>query len=357
MRDETTAPVLDPGRGRTKTGYLRAMLRDDRSWGGADPPAVAFRYAPGRSGEHADRMPAGFEGILHVDGCAGYDRLADDRREGGTPLRLAYCRAHARREIVRAAPKAGSPVADDLLGRIAELHEIEATIRGAPADIRLAERQARSKPILGILRAALDLHASRLSRKSKMGKALAYVLARWAGLTRFTEDGRIEMGTNPVENAIRPLASAARTHSSRATTRAAAPGRTWARLASLVGTCRLDGVEPFACLAATLEAIARGHPAADIDALMHRAFAATPTKSAAWTAVQAANDPPPPPINPSSQGKGMGPERRLRITTPVHKGSEIFRICRRSFNEDPSGGTGGRSCAASVRYSSLNEPK
>ena len=168
--DETTAPVLDPGRGRTKTGYLWAMLRDDRSYGGADPPAVVFEYAPGRSGEHADRMLAGFEGILHVDGYAGYNRLADDRREGGAPLRLAYCWAHARREIIRATPKAGSPVADDLLGRIAELYKIEATIRAAPADTRLTERRARSKPILEALRAALDLHAARLFEEVRDGE-------------------------------------------------------------------------------------------------------------------------------------------------------------------------------------------
>jgi transposase len=276
--DETTAPVLDPGRGRTKTGYLWAMLRDDRSWGGADPPAVVFEYAPGRGGEHADKMLAGFEGVLHVDGYAGYNRLADDRRDGGDPLRLAYCWAHARREIIRATPKAGSPVADDLLGRIAELYKIEATIRGAPVDARLAERRARSKPILEALRPALDIHAVRLSKKSEMGRALAYILTRWDGLTRFAEDGRVEMDTNPVENAIRPLALGRKNalfagHDE--------GGRTWARLASLIGTCRLNGVEPFAYLTATLEAIARGHPAADIDALMPWAFTATATKSAA----------------------------------------------------------------------------
>ena len=215
---------------------------------------------------------------LHVDGYAGYNRLADDRREGGDPLRIVYCWAHARREIIRATPKAGSPVAGDLLGRIAELYKIEAEIRGAPADARLTERRARSKPILEALRAALDVHAARLSKKSEMGKALAYILARWEGLTRFAEDGRIEMDTNPVENAIRPLALGRKNalfagHDE--------GGRTWARLASLIGTCRLNGVEPFAYLTATLEAIARGHPAADIDALMPWAFSATSIKSAA----------------------------------------------------------------------------
>ena len=191
---------------------------------------------------------------------------------------IAVDMQHARREIIRATPKAGSPVADDLLGRIAELYKIEAEIRGAPADIRLTERRARSKPILKALRAALDLHAARLSKKSEMGKALAYILARWDGLTRFAEDGRIEMDTNPVENAIRPLALSRKNalfagHDE--------GGRTWARLASLIGTCRLNSAEPLAYLSATLEAIAHGHPAADIDALMPWAFSTTSTKGAA----------------------------------------------------------------------------
>lgn len=267
--DETTAPVLDPGRGRTKTGYLWAMLRDDRPWGGADPPGVVFRYAPGRSGEHADRMLRGFEGILHVDGYGGYNRLADTRRTGGSPLRLAYCWAHARREVIRATPQAGSPVADDVLGRIAALYAVEADIRGHPVVERLATRQARSAPILADLRDALDGHAARLSRKSEMGKALAYIRTRWEGLTRFAGDGQVEMDTNLVENAIRPLALGRKNalfagHDE--------GGRIWARLASLIGTCRLNGVEPFAYLAATLEAVAEGHPQAEIDALMPWAF-------------------------------------------------------------------------------------
>ena len=184
----------------------------------------------------------------------------------------------ARREIIRATPKAGSPVADTLLARIAELYEVEAEIRGAPTDARLTERRTRAKPILQALRAALDTHAARLSRKSEMGKALAYILARWGGLTRFAEDGRIEMDTNPVENAIRPLALGRKNalfagHDE--------GGRTWARLASLISTCRLNAVEPFAYLTATLEAVARGHPAAGIDDLMPWAFAARQAKSAA----------------------------------------------------------------------------
>ena len=267
--DETTAPVLDPGRGRTKTGYLWAMMRDDRPWGGTDPPGVVFAYAPGRGGEHADRMLAGFEGVLHVDGYGGYNRLTDDRREGGRPLRLAYCWAHARREIIRATPQAGSPAAEDVLARIAELYRVEAKVRGRPAEERLRIRQKRSAPLLAELRDALLIHAARLPQRSEMGRAIAYVLARWEGLTRFAEDGRVEMDTNAVENAIRPLVL---TRKNALFAGHDEGGRSWARLASLIGTCRLNGVEPHAYLTATLEAVARGHPVAAIDDLMPWAF-------------------------------------------------------------------------------------
>ena len=267
--DETTAPVLDPGRGRTKTGYLWAMMRDDRPWGGSDPPGVVFHYAPGRGGAHADGMLRGFDGVLQIDGYGGYNRLADARRTGGAPLRLAYCWAHARREIIRATPQAGSPVAKELLARVARLYAVEADIRGRPAEERRAARRERIAPILDGLRTALDGHAGRLSRRSEMGRAIAYIRSRWHGLSRFAEDGRVDMDTNPVENAIRPLAL---TRKNALFAGHDEGGRTWARIASLIGTCRLNNVEPYAYLRATLEAVARGHPADEIDALMPWAF-------------------------------------------------------------------------------------
>ena len=127
--DETTAPVLDPGRGRMKTGYLWAVLRDDRGHGGADPPIVVYHYAPGRGGEHAEQILGGFNGVLQVDGYAGYHRLARPERKGGAPLRLAWCWSHGRREIIAATPKAGSPVAEAILQRIATLYAVEKEIR------------------------------------------------------------------------------------------------------------------------------------------------------------------------------------------------------------------------------------
>ncbi len=276
--DETTAPVLDPGRGRTKTGYLWAMLRDDRPWSGDDPPGVVFTYAPGRGSAHAERVLEEFEGILQVDGYGGYNRLADDRRGHGAPLRLAYCWAHARREIIKATSKAGSPIAEEALTRIAALYGIEKDIRGQRPDQRRAVRQDRAVPLLDALKAWLRAQAGRLSRKSEMGKAIAYILTRWEGLSLFSGDGRVEMDSNLVENQIRPLALGRKNALFAGHDEGA---QNWARIASIIATCKMNGVEPFAYLKATLEAIAAGHPHGDLDDLLPWAFPKTAVKAAA----------------------------------------------------------------------------
>lgn len=263
--DETTAPVLDPGRGRTKTGFLWALARDDRPWSGGDPPAVVFHYAPGRSGEHAERFLHGFEGILQVDGYSGYRRLARAERKGGAPVTLAHCWSHARREVIKATPKAGSPVADAILGRVAALYGIEKTIRGSEAGNRRAVRDAQSRPLVEELDAFLRAQATRLSSRSPMGGAIGYFLNHWEGLCIFLDDGRVEMDNNPVENLIRPLAL----HRKNALFAGHDEGaRNWGRLASLIGTCKLNGIEPYAYMKATLEAIAAGHPQSRIDDLL-----------------------------------------------------------------------------------------
>ena len=270
--DETRAPVLDPGRGKTKTGYLWALARDDRSWGGADPPGVVFHYAPGRGGIHAEQILDGFDGILQVDGYAGYRRLTVPDRRGGSPLVLAHCWAHARREVIKSTPQTGSPVADEVLRRIAELYKIEKEIRGQPAAERLAARQQRSRPLVEQLEVWIHAQRERLSRKSVMGVALGYLVNHWDGLRVFLDDGRVEMDSNPVENLIRPLALTRKNALFAGHDEGA---RSWARLASLIGTCKLNGVEPFAYMKATLEAIAAGHPQSRIDELLPWNFPAT----------------------------------------------------------------------------------
>jgi len=268
--DETTAPVLDPGRGKTKTGYLWALARDDRPFGGTDPPAVVFRYAPGRGGIHAEEMLAGFDGVLQVDGFTGYNRLQKADRQGGSPLRLAYCWSHGRREVIKAIPEVGSPIGDEILQRIAGLYAIEKQIRGTSPDQRRAVRQQRAKPLVADLKAFIRAQRERLSPRSNMGRALAYLANHWEGLCVYLDDGRVEMDSNPVENLIRPL-TLNRKNSLFAGHDEGA--QNWARLASLVATCKLNGVEPFAYMKATLEALTAGHRNAELDQLLPWNFA------------------------------------------------------------------------------------
>jgi hypothetical protein len=121
-------------------------------WNGNDPPAVVFTYAPGRSGSHAMDILAGFNGILQVDGYAGYNALAEPRRVGGTPMTLAYCWAHARRKLHDIYQKDGSEIAAEGLRRIAQIYKIEASIRGHAPEERLAIRQAQSAPMIADFR-------------------------------------------------------------------------------------------------------------------------------------------------------------------------------------------------------------
>lgn len=198
--DETTAPVLDPGRGRTKTGQLWAYARDDRPWGGVDPPAVAYVYAPDRKAERPSEHLAGFTGVLQVDGYAGYNALGRSNR-----VQLAYCWSHVRRGFYEIA--ASRPVATEALVRIARLYAIEKEIRGRSPDDRRIARQELSVPLVADLRHFLETNLARASKKGKLADAIRYALTRWTGLSRFLDDGRIEIDSNTVERSIRPLAT------------------------------------------------------------------------------------------------------------------------------------------------------
>lgn len=271
--DETRAPVLAPGTGTTKTGYLWALTRDDRGWGGNDPPVVVFTYGDSREGRHAMAILQGFDGTLQVDGYAGYEALTRATRTGGKPLLLAYCWAHARRKLHEVHKSDASPVAAEGLRRIAELYAIEAEIRGKSPEERLAVRQERSAPLVAAFREWLTQKRKQISPKSRLGEKLGYIHRHWAGLVRYLDDGRLEMDTNPVENRIRPQAL---TRKNALFAGHDEGGRTWARIASVIETCKLNGVEPYAYLRDTLTAIANGHPAARIDELMPWAY---PNKS------------------------------------------------------------------------------
>src|SRR5690606_18233190 len=263
--DETTAPVLDPGRGRTKTGYLWALARDDRPWGGEDPPGVVYFYASGRAGENAETFLTGFDGILQIDGYQGYNRLTKPSRKGGAPIRVAYCWAHARRKLKEVFDRDGSEIAAEGLRRIAEFYAVEDDIRGTSPGQRLSARQTRTAPLVVSFGEWLQAQRCKLSAKSRLGEKLAYIHNHWDGLQTFLTDGRVEIDSNRVENLIRPIALNRKNalfagHDE--------GGIAWGRIASLIETCKINGVEPFAYLKATLTAIANGHPQSRLDNLL-----------------------------------------------------------------------------------------
>ena len=170
---------------------------------GAAPirPAVAYVYAPDRKAERPIAHLAGFKGILQVDGYGGYRALA----ERGD-VQLAFCWSHVRRRFYELAAAGPAPIASEALERIAGLYAIEKDIRGRSADERRAVRQDRSRPIIDDLEPWLRAKLALISQKTKLAEAIRYALSRWDGLTRFLDDGRIEIDSNVVERSIRPIA-------------------------------------------------------------------------------------------------------------------------------------------------------
>lgn len=264
--DETTAPVLDPGRGRTKTGQLWAYARDDRPWGGSDPPGVVYVYAPDRKAERAAAHLAGFTGVLQVDGYAGYRPLAEKG-----DIRLAFCWAHVRRRFYELAAAGPAPIASEALERIARLYAVESDIRGRSADERRRVRQENSLPLIEALRPWLKTQLERVSQKGKLAEAIRYALARWEGLSLFLHDGRVEMDSNIVERAIRPIAL---NRKNALFAGSDGGGEHWAVLASLIETCKLNGIDPQSYLTQVITRIVQGHPNSQLDDLLPWAYAA-----------------------------------------------------------------------------------
>lgn len=271
--DETTAPVLDPGRGRTKTGQLFAYARDDRPWGGIDPPGVAYLYAPNRKAEQPLRHLQGFVGILQVDGYAGYKALAERNA-----MSLAFCWSHVRRRFYELAQSGPAPIATEALQRIAELYKIENEIRGRPAEERRAARQETSRPIIDALEPWLRGKLALVSQKSKLAEAIRYALSRWAGLGRFLDDGRVEIDSNVVERSIRPIAL---NRKNALFAGSDGGGEHWATIASLIETAKLNGVDPYAYLADVITRIVAGHPQSKLDELLPWAYVPAPLKAVA----------------------------------------------------------------------------
>ncbi len=260
--DDTPVAVLDPGRGRTKTGRLWVYVRDDRPAASTQPPAAWYRYSPNRKGEHPQAHLANYSGILQADAYGGYGKIYT----GGRVVE-ASCWAHARRPFWDLHESQGfvpGSIAEQALQRIAALYAIEAHIRGQPPDVRRQVRQARAGPLLEDLRAWLTSTLGKVSRKSELAKAIGYSLTRWKSLTRYLDDGRIELDNNAAERALRGVALG---RSNYLFMGSDAGGERAAAIYSLVETAKLNGLDPQAYLRDVLARIA-DHPINRIDELL-----------------------------------------------------------------------------------------
>ena len=253
--DETPVPVLDPGAGKTATGYLWAYRSGP--WSGLQ--AVAFQFAMSRSAEHPNRFLAPFVGTLVVDGYSGYNGVL--RRAN---IIEAGCMAHARRPFYEIAQATGSPIAQNALIVIGKLYEIEAQIKALRAHERMSERKKHAAPILAEFKPWLDQTYANAPPKSAIGQALAYAINRWRALTRYLEDGMLNIDNNPVENAIRGIALGKRNWLFAGSE---AGGRRAAQFYALIETAKLNGINPSAYLTHVLSALPSAK-AKDLDALL-----------------------------------------------------------------------------------------
>ena len=261
--DDTPVPVLCPGRGTTRQGRLWTYVRDDRAAADDSPPAVWFAYSPDRKGEHPRRHLQHFRGILQADGYAGFDRLYNDT-DPNHPIKEAACWAHVRRKFFDIHAATDSPLANEALARIGELYGIEADIRGHVPLLRRQARQARAGPKLVDLHQWLIRTVKQLSKKSDLAGAIHYALSRWKALTRYCEDGRIEIDNNAAERALRAVALGRKNYLFAG---ADCGGERAAAIYSLIGTTKLNGIDPEAYLRYVLTHIA-DHPINRIEELL-----------------------------------------------------------------------------------------
>jgi transposase len=252
--DDTTLPVLDPGRGRTKKGRLWCYAVDPRPWNGPGHPAAAYVYSDDRRGVHPAEHLRDFSGVIQVDGYQGFGAVL--RGETGATRQLAYCFAHARRKFYELYVSDESPIAGEALQRIAALYQIDAEIYGMSAEHRRSVRQQRSRPLVEAMHEWLSQQLGRISGSSKLAEAIRYSLNHWDGLTRFLDDGRLALDTNTVERAIKPIVL---TRKNALFAGSDSGGRHWSIISSLIQSAKLNDVDPEAWLTDVLVQIVRGH--------------------------------------------------------------------------------------------------
>jgi hypothetical protein len=257
--DDTPLPVLAPGLGKTKTARLWTYVRDDRPSGSQDPPAVWFAYTPDRKGAHPQQHLKDFTGVLQADGFAGFNALYESGR-----IREAACWAHARRKFYELEQARPSPLTGEALQRIGALYAIEEAIRGKPPQERLRVRQEQARPLLDALEGWLRETVITLSRKSDTTAAILYALNRWQALTRYCGDGAIEIDNSAAERVLRAVALGRKNFLFAG---ADSGGERAAAMYSLIGTAKLNGMDPEAYLRHVLGRIAE-HPINRINDLL-----------------------------------------------------------------------------------------
>src|SRR5882724_11748179 len=272
--DDTTVPVL--AKNKTVTGRLWTYVRDDRPFGGSDPPAAMFFYSRDRGGEHPRRHLSCWVGILQADAYAGFNNLYDGRRRPG-PLTQAMCWAHGRRKFFVLAELRQAPLAIEAVRRIDEIFAVEREINGAAPEQRQAVRQQRIKPLVTALESWMRTARARLSRHAETAKAIDYMLKRWPAFTRFLDDGRICLSNNAAERALRGIAIGRRAWLFAGSDRG---GERAAAMFTLIETAKLNDVDPQAWLTAVLRRIA-DHPASKLDELLPWNWKDWPAKLAA----------------------------------------------------------------------------
>jgi transposase len=256
--DDTPMPVLAPGNGKTKTGRLWTYVRDDRPASEQAAPAVWFAYSEDRRGEHPRQHLKNFAGALQADAYAGFHHLY------GNHIYEAACWAHARRKFHDIHLAHASPTTTEALARIGALYAIEDEVRGKPVDLRLSVRQTRAKPLLDDLRKWMEKALRSLSSKSETAAAIRYAISRWRALTRYTDDGLLEIDNSAAERALRAVALGRKNFLFAGSDHG---GERAAAMYTLIGSAKLNGLDPELYLRTVLAQIA-DHPISQIQDLL-----------------------------------------------------------------------------------------